>query len=386
MEVYKRPRSPFWYADLTDPVTGARRRQSLKFQGSKVQAQKRANELQAELEEQAKRSKDGKKEITTNAALELYVRNLEGLKAASARNQRYRLNRLDPGLLKMPLHELAPADMERLVQARRQDGKKPQTIKHDIALIQAATRYVAGLGYRAPQAMVNGELKNPWRVPEVTKKTRYLSPEEYRKVYDYLDPDRPYEINTRGKVVSVPRGERLRERTQDAQDLLVALAHTGGRWDEVASLTWSQIDLEGRLITIYGSKTEQERFAPMPDALYAVLVRRAEALPKGWQGVANAYIFPGPGGRKRTKPSDAIGEAMNAVGLNHPDTVAKFGRATIHSLRHTFASWSLQGGADLRAVQEALGHSNIQTTTRYAHLQATKTMTKLSGILNSVGK
>lgn len=76
---------------------------------------------------------------------------------------------------------------------------------------------------------------------------------------------------------------------------------------------------------------------------------------------------------------------MTAVGLNEPDTVAKYGRATIHSLRHTFASWLIQNGADLGEVADALGHASLNMTRRYAHLSKGATVAKLGGILNGIG-
>jgi site-specific recombinase XerD len=75
---------------------------------------------------------------------------------------------------------------------------------------------------------------------------------------------------------------------------------------------------------------------------------------------------------------------MTAVGLNRPDIVAAHGTATVHSLRHTFASWLLQNGADLSEVQHQLGHHSMQMTLRYAHLQQHKTAAKLGALLSEV--
>ena len=75
---------------------------------------------------------------------------------------------------------------------------------------------------------------------------------------------------------------------------------------------------------------------------------------------------------------------MTAVGLNAPDTVAKYGRATVHSLRHTFASWLIQNGADLGEVAGALSHASLNMTKRYAHLSKGATLAKLGGILNDI--
>jgi site-specific recombinase XerC len=76
---------------------------------------------------------------------------------------------------------------------------------------------------------------------------------------------------------------------------------------------------------------------------------------------------------------------MTACGLNTPDMVLKHGKATVHSLRHTNASWLVQGGAELQEVMANHGHSSITMTQRYAHLGKGATVAKLGGILNQIG-
>jgi integrase len=267
--------------------------------------------------------------------------------------------------------------METLSLARTGEGKKPQTIKHELGLLRAATRYAAGLGFRTPALMTKGEIENPWRVPEVAQKTRYLSIEEYREVYAYLDPERL--VSYTGMLQTYRLPEHLRLARQESQDLLVALAYTGGRWSEIALLTWDRVHLTSGTIRLWAGKVEKERLVPMAGPLLQVLSRRHPG--EGQTGL----VFPGPHGRPRTKPSSALGDAMTAVGLNRPDIVAKYGKATCHSLRHTFASWLIQNGADLSEVKDALGHATVTTTTRYAHLAKGATMTKLGGILSKIG-
>ena len=374
--VYKRPgKSTSWYVDLTHPQTGARVRQSLKFSGSKRDAEKLAAKLQAELDTQPV---DVGKPITCREATDRYIAKLQSRSSPFAREllctQRKLFAPANPerwhldGDLK--LHQLTPSLVEDLVVARTREGNKPQTIKHEIGLLRSATRLAAELGFKVPEAMLNGQLKNAWRMPEVTQKTRYLSPEEFRRVYDYFNPH-----STVGLPVSL--ADRIREQKLECRDLLVGLVYTGGRWSEVATLTWRQVDLERCTITLWGNKTKQERVVPIAEPLREVLVRRSGTR-------SGALVFPGPGGVQRTGPADAIGRAMDAVGLNTPDLVAKHGRATVHSLRHTFASWLVQNGAELHEVSGALGHSSVVMTQRYAHLSKGATVAKLGGIFNAM--
>ena len=377
MEVFKRPGSPSWYADLTHPVTGNRLRVSLKFTGSKVAAQKKARELEAELEREAKEADaNGKKPITIKEALDRYIRSLTASgKTLAAREHAYRRDRLlglaataagkfrlDPD---RPLHGLTTADLADLALARAEEGRKPQTIKHEIGLLRTAARDAAEGGYRVPV-----DIK--WKVPKVGQKTRYLSPQEYETVVQYLDPDRPVGGRQLPSHQAEARGE--------VRDLVVALAYTGARWSEVAHLTWDRVDLRAGVIRLFAGKVQRERIVPIADPLGAVLRARFAG-----RRVGVNLVFPGPAGRPRSQPSGAIGEAMTAVGLNEPDTVAKYGRATIHSLRHTFASWLIQNGADLGEVADALGHASLNMTRRYAHLSKGATVAKLGGILNGIG-
>lgn len=372
MEVYKRPGSPSWYVDLAHPTTGERVRQSLKFTGSKVEAQKRARKLEAEMET----THADTQSITVGEAVDQYVAALAARGQVAAKDHAYRRDRLfgraataagrwvlDPAT---PLHTITASTAEALVLARTREGKKPQTIKHDISLIRAATRYAGELGFKVPPSLKD------WakRVPKVIQKTRYLNPEEFERVAHYLDPQRPVS------------GRRLPEHLQlarrEVHDLLVALAYTGGRWSEVAHLAWDRVDLVTGTIRLWAGKTQRERVVPIAEPLGAVLRRRL-----GERGTS-ALVFPGPGGRPRSQPSGAIGDAMSAVGLNEPETVLKYGRATVHSLRHTFASWLIQNGADLSEVADALGHASLNMTKRYAHLSKGATLAKLGGILNGI--
>jgi integrase len=209
-----------------------------------------------------------------------------------------------------------------------------------------------------------------WPVPEVGRKTRYLSPEEFHRVIAYLDPDRAVGI--------VSSSASHRAARTEIRDLVITLAYTGGRWSEIAKLRWDQVDLAAGTIKLWAGEVQRERVVPISDPFRAVLARRlpgAGAVP---------WVFPGPGGRPRAQPTKAIGLAMDACGLNPPDMVERHGRATIHSLRHTFATWLIQNGADLGEVSHALGHANLNMTQRYAHLSKSATLAKLGGILNGV--
>jgi len=375
--------SKVWYANYLHPVTGKRVRKTTK-------TTKRA-EAQAVLDGflgEAKKTAERREQVTLKEAIKLYVDSLEAAQKPSSKEMRALGDRLvGEGVTRCEratldgsrfIHTLAPIDMEEFVSGRRADGKSAQTIAHEIKLVRAACRYVAGLGMAGPSQMYDRSLDRPWRIPATTQKTRYLGVDEWQMLFDYLDPDKPVPMVSRsGTAYERAPQELLRERRQTARDLLVALTLTGGRWSEVASLTWDRVNPpEFNTIRLWGNKTSKERLVPVPDMVREVLQRR-------FARRTSAVIFPAldGGALRRTK---ILYRAIDECGLNSPEKVAAHGRATIHSLRHTFASWLLQGDAELSEVQDALGHTSIHMTRRYAHLSKHKTAAKLGGILNAI--
>jgi integrase len=384
LELYKRKdgRSPWWQLDYVHPVTGARKRTSLKVKGTKAEAQKIAARFLADLE-----AKRGKTEATLSDALEAYCTALESDGKASAGEQRKLAVKCLQGLGKgrftldgsLALTDIKPPLLAGLVTARRREGNGNQTIAHEIKLIRAATRHAAGLGHAVNMEMFSGTIKDAWRMPRLPMKTRYLSMEEFQLVYAHLDPERPIEGASRGQPVSytLPPDSRAYRQRRDAQDLLVALAMCGGRWSEVLSLLWERVDTERKVIRLWGNKTQRERLVGMPALLHRMLVRRLQERKTG-----QPLVFPSLGGKLRTSSSRSIQRAIDACGLNTAARVQENGRATIHSLRHTFASLLAQNGASLAEISDALGHTSLAMTRRYAHLNKTESAARLAGILD----
>ncbi len=378
MQLHKREGSPFWWASWTDD-NGKRHRVSTK-ETDKRAATKRAAEL---MTTEPKAVKTRGTSIRLADALDAYAANLKALGKPSHGSAEHLARKttgrapgerfaLDAG---MWLHDLRPVDLQALLTARLREGNSLQTAAHELKNIRATTLHAKSLRLSVPDI-------DDWRIPTPPQKTRYLTREEWQAVFNRLDPARDVEQTRGGSTVTYKVSGVQAAGMQDAQDLFVALTLCGGRWSEVARLTWDRVDWDTRTIRLWGSKTEAERLAPLPDQLYAVLRRRYER-----RGEGQALIFPGRDGRgPRPQASRAIVRAMTACGLNTPDKVKQSGRATAHSLRHTFASWLIQSGADLSEVKDALGHSTLQMTLRYAHLSKGATVAKLGGILSSVAQ
>jgi integrase len=167
---------------------------------------------------------------------------------------------------------------------------------------------------------------------------------------------------------------------QDVQDMFVALTLTGGRWSEVTAITWDRVNLEKLEVTLWGTHKGTKRTVPIPRQCAEVLLRRHAERDPG-----NPLVFPGRDGAQRTAGTRAIAKAFTACGLNRPDLVAREGTATIHSLRHTYASWLRQSGVQLDDVSDMLGHASLQMTRRYAAIKPQEQRAVVKAALDNVG-
>lgn len=149
--------------------------------------------------------------------------------------------------------------------------------------------------------------------------------------------------------------------------ILEVLYATGLRVGELVSLDWGDLDLSGRVLRVVG-KGSKERMVPLGEPAVEALRKwldvwedvRAEANGLGDDDGEPVWLGA-RGGRLadrvvRTILDRAVEKSALSRGV-HP-----------HALRHTFATHLLEAGADLRSIQELMGHSSLSTTQRYTHL------------------
>jgi integrase/recombinase XerD len=145
--------------------------------------------------------------------------------------------------------------------------------------------------------------------------------------------------------------------------LLEVLYATGMRVSEVASLTMDDVDLEAGAVRCVG-KGNKERVMPLyAEASHAL----QEYMDRGRAG------FLSGGSSERTLFLNPRGERLTRQGLwliikGYARELGLADRVTPHTLRHSFATHMLNGGAGLREVQKLLGHANISTTQVYTHI------------------
>jgi site-specific recombinase XerD len=147
-----------------------------------------------------------------------------------------------------------------------------------------------------------------------------------------------------------------RRRMDDA--VLELLYGSGLRVSELCGLDDTSVDLDAAAVVVWGKGAKQRRVPlsqPSVDAVRAWLALRRDVVPS--DGAEPAMLFGNERGRRLTPRDVRRIIDRRAPVPTHP-----------HALRHSFATHLLDGGADLRAVQELLGHRDVATTQRYTHV------------------
>jgi integrase/recombinase XerD len=146
------------------------------------------------------------------------------------------------------------------------------------------------------------------------------------------------------------------------KSILETLYATGMRVSELVELRISSLDLDEGLCTVFG-KGSKERMVPLGAPARRALTRYLDELRPGLdRGKGEGKVFLNARGAPLSRMSiwNLVKESAQRAGLE--------GKVSPHTLRHTFATHLLEGGADLVAVQELLGHADISTTQIYTHV------------------
>ncbi|HEX5273184.1 MAG TPA: site-specific tyrosine recombinase XerD [Gemmataceae bacterium] len=181
------------------------------------------------------------------------------------------------------------------------------------------------------------------------------SPTLWERIPQVLSPD-----NVEKLLAAPQAGDRffLRDRA-----LLETLYATGSRASEVVGLRLEDVYLDSSFLKCHG-KGNKQRVVPLGrPALAAIRAYLGDQRPGLTRAAADApWVFVSRGGRALTREMlwVIVKKYVRRAGLNP--------RVSPHTLRHSFATHLLSGGADLRTVQELLGHANIRTTQMYTHV------------------
>ncbi len=168
--------------------------------------------------------------------------------------------------------------------------------------------------------------------------------------------------STEGSVKKSLRGGKQKELRDRA--ILELLYSSGLRVGELVGLNSNHLDLDLGIVRVMG-KGRKERIVPMGGkaiaSLKAYLEERGEILDE-------SPLFVNSRGERLTARS--VGRLVK----NYSKRCGIYRKVSPHSLRHTFATHLLDAGADLREIQEMLGHASLSTTQRYIHLSLGKLM------------
>lgn len=254
--------------------------------------------------------------------------------------------------------DLTPADLDHLnarafLSDRNRQGNSKASAARKLSAIRAFGRYLRREGVLEgdPAALV-GTPKREQRIPN------HLAVAEMSTLLEMPD-------------TSLPLGRRDRA-------ILELFYASGLRLSELVGLDLGDVNLSGRVVRVLG-KGRKERIVPFNSPAAAALrawlsdreglrharpERRADTrMGAGTRGAREPLFLNYQGGRLSTRSVDKLvrrymRECSTRTGISP------------HALRHSFATHLLEAGADLRAIQELLGHARLSTTQRYTHVNA----------------
>jgi integrase/recombinase XerD len=238
-----------------------------------------------------------------------------------------------------------PGDLERYLSALRAGGRNPASMARTITALRGLYRFLVDEGSLATDPTV--DLASP-RLPQRLPKA--LDEDQTLRLLDSVTGSDPFDLRDRA--------------------LLELLYGTGARISEVTGLSLLDIRNDDGLLRVFG-KGSKERMVPLGRVARLALdewlspAGRGQVTPARWasRGDAEAVFLNKRGGRLSRQGAWAIlKRRAGLVGLS--DLVSP------HVLRHSCASHMLAHGADIRIVQELLGHVSISTTQLYTKLSS----------------
>jgi integrase/recombinase XerC len=235
------------------------------------------------------------------------------------------------------LEALDPRRLRAFVAARAGTGLAPASIARLVAAIRSFCKWLA-VTERLP-ASPAGLLR---------------APRHRRKLPRWLEPD---EIE---RLLAAPAGDDWA--AWRARAALETLYSTGMRVGELCTLEERHLDLIGGVAVVRG-KGRKERLAPLGDPAIRALERwRVLRDARSGRSARESLVFRAVrgGALDPREVRRILADAISLAGLA--------GRTTPHTLRHSFATHLLRAGADIRSVQELLGHASLNTTQIYTHL------------------
>lgn len=234
------------------------------------------------------------------------------------------------------LGALTPGALTGFLDALRRRGQADTSVARKLSAIRVFARFLCAEGLLSDDFSEGlEEHRVPRRLP------RPLSVARMRRLLDAPDVRRPDELRDRA--------------------IYELMYGSGLRVSEVVGLRVRDVDLEAGLVLCRG-KGSRERLVPLGRAASLWVLRQIGRIAPRGAPAPGASLFPGPRGAPVSRHH--VWRMLRA----HARRAGIEQRVTPHTLRHSFATHMLGGGADLRAIQRMLGHASITTTEIYTHV------------------
>lgn len=312
-----RKRGSVWWIDFTTP-SGERVRQSAET-GSKAEATEFHDRLKAEAWRQQKLGEAPRR--SWNDAVVRWCK--EQSHKATAEEDKAKLRWLDHHLGGKELDTINRDMIERISQAKLDDGCSNATVNRTLALVRSILR----------------KCVREWQWLDRTPTVRMLK-----------EPTR------RIRYLTHPEADRLlAELPQHLRDMAAFSLASGLRAANVTGLRWSAVDLDRRLAWVHPDEAKARRAIPVPLNGDAVAILQKQI------GKHREVVFTFKGEPIEQVSTAAWYKALGRAGIEN---------FRWHDLRHTWASWHIQGGTPLNVLQELGGWASYSMVQRYAHLAA----------------
>ena len=247
------------------------------------------------------------------------------VRANTYKSLEYSLKHLEPFFAGYKMRHILPSIIEQYKAARLADGVKKRTINIELSALSAYITWI-----------------------NETTGSDFLRPKKFGKKETM--PDMPMVLSVQ-EIVAI-----LRELDGDVRIMVSLMGLCGLRRNEVLHLSADQIDTDGRCIRVVG-KGGKWRMVPVADTLLMDLVTK-----KAQQNPAGPLFVSPRTGRAWVNIKSALQTAARKAGITK--------KVNPHLLRHSFATALVNDGADIRIIQELLGHSEIATTQIYTQIAA----------------
>lgn len=322
MKIYQR--KSVWYIDYS--FNGDRFRYAV---GTKTDAEKELQRVVYEIEHSIHRPY--KKMVFDNLVKEYLTWAKANKKLSSYKRDLTTLKHLFKYFGNKRINEVAHADAEQY-QIQRKDGmlkiegvsRKDRvsntTINLELILLKHIFKKAVQWGY-----LPASPLRFVKKLKQVPGRVRYVKPAEWQRLLSACSPD--------------------------MRNLVIFARHTGLRRGEILNLQWTDIDWDNKRITVRERKNNTNMIIPIKKSAFNMLTNMHKT-------ATSYYVFPGSDGERRKTTRTAFVAACRRANISD---------LRFHDLRHTFGSDLINSGADLRTVQQLMGHKSIVSTMRYVH-------------------